>query len=173
MALFDFFRTALDIAVGPCHLVLFSTLLGTQLWHSFVVATVAFRALPRPAFIGLQKKLFPLYFRAQTALLVLTAATFPRGVGALARSWSDWLPFAVAALPTILNLAVYGPRTREIMIERAQLGVRDTDKATTTSTTTINKRFSRAHAMSIHLNLFSIGATLWYGWRLASRMHFD
>ena len=32
-----------------------------------------------------------------------------------------------------------------------------------------NKAFSRAHAMSIHLNLLAIGATVWYGFRLASR----
>ena len=33
-----------------------------------------------------------------------------------------------------------------------------------------NKAFSRAHAMSIHLNLVAIGATVWYGFHLASRM---
>ena len=33
-----------------------------------------------------------------------------------------------------------------------------------------NKAFSRAHAMSIHLNLLAMGATIWYGFRLASRM---
>ena len=27
--------------------------------------------------------------------------------------------------------------------------------------------FSRNHAVSIHLNLLTIGATLWYGWCLA------
>jgi hypothetical protein len=30
--------------------------------------------------------------------------------------------------------------------------------------------FSRNHAMSIHLNLVTIAATLWYGWRLSSRL---
>lgn len=33
-----------------------------------------------------------------------------------------------------------------------------------------NKAFSRAHAMTIHLNLLAIGATIWYGFRLTSRM---
>ena len=33
-----------------------------------------------------------------------------------------------------------------------------------------NKAFSRAHAMSIHFNLIAIGATVWYGFRLTSRM---
>jgi len=36
----------------------------------------------------------------------------------------------------------------------------------------LNRAFSRAHAMSIHLNLVTIGATLWYGWKLASKLQF-
>jgi hypothetical protein len=36
----------------------------------------------------------------------------------------------------------------------------------------LNRAFSKAHAMSIHLNLVTIGATLWYGWRLASKLQF-
>ena len=34
----------------------------------------------------------------------------------------------------------------------------------------IKKDFSRAHAMSIHLNAISIGMTICYGFLLASRM---
>jgi hypothetical protein len=37
----------------------------------------------------------------------------------------------------------------------------------------VNRSFSKAHAMSIHLNLITIGAKLWYGWRLASKLSFD
>lgn len=32
-----------------------------------------------------------------------------------------------------------------------------------------NRTFSKNHAMSIHLNLLAIGATMWYGVGLASR----
>ena len=32
-----------------------------------------------------------------------------------------------------------------------------------------NRAFSRAHAMSIHINLMTIAATIWYGFRLSSR----
>lgn len=34
----------------------------------------------------------------------------------------------------------------------------------------LNRAFSRNHAMSIHLNVITIVATLFYGWRLASRL---
>lgn len=33
----------------------------------------------------------------------------------------------------------------------------------------LNRKFSKNHAMSIHLNLLAIGATMWYGVCLASR----
>ena len=31
------------------------------------------------------------------------------------------------------------------------------------------RAFSKAHAMSIHINLMTIAATVWYGFRLSSR----
>jgi hypothetical protein len=37
----------------------------------------------------------------------------------------------------------------------------------------LNRSFSKAHAMSIHLNLISIIATLYYGWQLASKLKFE
>jgi hypothetical protein len=37
----------------------------------------------------------------------------------------------------------------------------------------LNRSFSQAHAMSIHLNLITIGATLFYGWRLGTKLQFD
>lgn len=36
-----------------------------------------------------------------------------------------------------------------------------------------NRKFSRAHAMSIHLNLISVIATVYYGITLASRLNFE
>ena len=49
---YNFFQAAMDAIATPCHLLCFSTLLGTQLYQSFIIVKVAFRALPRPAFIS-------------------------------------------------------------------------------------------------------------------------
>lgn len=38
---------------------------------------------------------------------------------------------------------------------------------------TVDRLFSKAHAMSIHLNLVTIAATLGYGLQLAARMRWD
>jgi len=43
-------------------------------------------------------------------------------------------------------------------------------KETSAEMRALNKVFSRNHAMCIHLNLLSMGAMLFYGWRLALRM---
>ena len=37
----------------------------------------------------------------------------------------------------------------------------------------LKQSFSWNHAMSMHVNLITIGATLWYGWRLASKLKFE
>jgi hypothetical protein len=67
----------------PLHLLSYSTLMGTQLYQTFVMTKIAYQELPRPAFIKFQLRVFPTYFRGQTLLLVLTAATFPPGPLAL------------------------------------------------------------------------------------------
>ena len=92
----------------------------------------------------------------------------------------------------VLNLSVYGPRTQNMMVERIHQGkiascrsgdqmlmrfeveTRDGKKYNHVESSeemkAKNKAFSRAHAMSIHLNLLTMGATVWYGFQLASRM---
>jgi hypothetical protein len=109
--------------LAPFHLFAFSTLLGTQLYQSFVMTKVCFQALPRPAFTTLQKRIFPIYFRGQSLLLVLTAVTFPaRSLLSLAQHKGNWVPFVVAGVTAALNLVVYGPRTQQVMIERIHQG---------------------------------------------------
>jgi len=109
--------------LAPAHLLFFSTLLGTELYQSFVMTKVCYQALPRSAFTTLQKHVFPLYFKGQTVLLLLAAATVPsQGPFALLQSKLDWIPFAVAGLTAVLNLVVYEPRTRSAMAERIHQG---------------------------------------------------
>lgn len=37
----------------------------------------------------------------------------------------------------------------------------------------LDASFKRTHAMCIHINLLTICATLWYGWRIVARLKFD
>ena len=72
----------------------------------------------------------------------------------------------------------YGPRMSGVMVERIHQETRDGRKHNevvnqSKEMKAVNRRFSRAHAMTIHLNLLTIVCTLWYGASLASRLHFE
>ncbi|KAK0644116.1 hypothetical protein B0T16DRAFT_430404 [Cercophora newfieldiana] len=175
----------LGSVLAPAHLLFYSTLLGTELYQSFVMTKVCYQSLPRSAFTTLQKRVFPLYFKGQTMLLLLAATTIPpHGPLTLLQNKLDWIPFAVAGLTAVLNLIVYEPRTRSAMVERVHQETRDrrqqdTDYGTVESVENgpsvemkkLNRLFSKNHAMCIHLNLISMVAMLFYGARLASRIN--
>ncbi|KAK3332592.1 hypothetical protein B0T19DRAFT_107496 [Cercophora scortea] len=170
----------------PLHLLFYSTLLGTELYQTFVMTKVCYNALPKSAFTTLQKRVFPLYFRGQALLLFLAAATCPpHGLFvSLARRRMVWIPFAVAGCTAVLNLVVYEPRTRKAMVDRVHQETRDRARqaagdgsdhdenigGTSLEMQVLNRAFSKNHAMCIHLNLVSVGAMLVYGWGLASRL---
>ena len=108
--------------LAPLHLLGYSSLLGMELWHSFVVVKVCFQALPRPAFVSLQRRLFPMYFQAQTALVLLTVLSSPiPSPGSPGRSTATWISLAVAGATAALNLLLYGPRTSKAMMDRVHL----------------------------------------------------
>lgn len=132
-----------------------------------------------PQFTTLQKKLFPVYFRTQVLLICLTAFTHPmHSFFSFTKYWYDILPLAVAFTTSLQNMVQYGPRTSGIMVERVHQETRDGHKYNeavnqSKEMQAINRRFSRAHAMTIHLNLLTIVCTLWYGASLASRLRFE
>ncbi|EMD66744.1 hypothetical protein GGP41_008137 [Bipolaris sorokiniana] len=173
-----FFTTVVSAVLPPVHLLAYSALIGTELYQTFVVTKITYRTLPRPAFVGLQKQLFPAYFKAQSLLLLVVALTRPPyGPFSSFGELASCIPFVIAGVTTGLNLVLYGPRTRALMIERATQATRDSNLHSgqgvkSEEILVLNKAFSRAHAMSIHLNLITIGATLWYGWQLASKLQF-
>ncbi|WQF86061.1 hypothetical protein CDEST_11075 [Colletotrichum destructivum] len=165
--------------LAPYHLLSYATLLGTSLFQTFVNTKICYTELPRSAFTTLQKRLFPVYFRCQALLLVLTAATFPPyGPASLLRDRRDWIPFAAIGLTTMANLFTYGPRTRQAMIDRTHQETRDAKRPDgveepSPDMRAVKRRFSMNHAMSIHLNLIGLFGMVWYGVRLASRLNIE
>ncbi|KAI5463569.1 hypothetical protein BGZ63DRAFT_402864 [Mariannaea sp. PMI_226] len=164
--------------LAPLHLLSFATLLGSQLYQSFIITKIAFKTLPSSAYTNFQKRIFPIYFRGQSALLLLTAITLPPlGPFSLAQQHkSDWIPFVVSGSTAALNFFLFGPRTRELMLKRVEQGRADSKTTDITGPSPamaqLNRQFSRAHAMCIHLNLLSMGALVFYGWRLSSRLQY-
>ncbi|EMT60754.1 hypothetical protein FOC4_g10012037 [Fusarium odoratissimum] len=129
--------------LAPVHLLSFSTLLGSQLYQTFIITKVTFKHLPRTPYINLQKNLFPIFFQGQALLLFLTAITLPP---------TRQLMLDRAEQGTLEGKTVEGPSS---------------------AMEAIKKRFRTSHAMCIHLNLIGLGAHLWYTWRLASRLDFS
>lgn len=113
---------ALTVCSSPVHLLSFSTLLGTQLYQTFIITKICYKMLPRPAFIRLQSNLFPAYFRIQTSLVLLTAVTFPPSGPLSLTSQHGWIPLAMAGTTAALNLMVYGPRTNRAMLDLRDQG---------------------------------------------------
>ncbi|KAF6812277.1 hypothetical protein CSOJ01_05266 [Colletotrichum sojae] len=165
--------------LAPIHIISYATLLGTSLFQTFVNTKVCYTELPKSAFTTLQKRLFPIYFRCQSALLILTALTFPpAGPASLFKNKGDWILFAIAAVTAMTNLFIYGPRTKRAMIERIHQETRDAKRPDAVDEVSpdmqaCRRQFSVSHAMSIHLNIVTIVTMLWYGVRLGSRLSGD
>jgi len=117
----------------------YGTLLGSEVFQSFVAGIVSYRALPRPAFSTLQTALFPVYFSMQTALPLIMAITYPGGSGktltggtaapssisgvlAEQNRYTVLLPLATIFATSAANLLVVGPQTTKTMRERKHQG---------------------------------------------------
>lgn len=113
----------LHSVLPPVHLLTYSTLLGIELYQTFAITKIAYQTLSRTAFTTLQKRLFPIYFQSQSLLLVVLAATYPPyGPVSVIEKKRNCMSFAIAAITAGLNLTVYGPRTKNLMIERIHQG---------------------------------------------------
>lgn len=122
------------------HILTYGTLLGSNLFQTFLAGPLAFKALPRPQFSSLQQAIFPPYFTFQTALPVLLALTWPgKRVAAVGGSevtqnsgfWGIFsesslltagVPVAIMFATSAANLLVFGPATTKVMKERKHQG---------------------------------------------------
>lgn len=76
-----------------------------------------------PEFIGLQKRIFPAYFKTQVGLVLLTAVTHPpASIISLSRDIYGLVPLAVILLVDALNWFVYGPKLINVLNERIAQG---------------------------------------------------
>ena len=118
----------------------YGTLLGSNLFQTFLAGPLAYKALPKAQFSTLQQAIFPPFFALQTALPVVLALTWPgervaslgngearsqsgwRGIVQGGNGWDLLLPIAVMFGTNLLNLVVLGPATTKVMKERRHQG---------------------------------------------------
>lgn len=116
------YKTLLTPNTASTHLMLFSTLFGSHLWHGFIGGPVTFKTVPRQTFGLMQSKIFPFYFALGT--IIPTALI---GNLALAQGGFSNLPtfpvvtLAISAVANAVNWLFLGPKATEIMFERHRL----------------------------------------------------
>ena len=180
--------TSILVSAAPYHLLSYGTLLGTEVFQSFIAGIVSFRALPRAQFATLQTALFPVYFRMQTALPLLMALTYPAertAIGTIPAGLSGILhpqnrlhaltPLSIIFATAVTNLLYIQPATVKCMRERKHQETRDGKKSYdppphSEAMEGLNKKFMYLHSSSALINIFGCLATVWYGFTLAERM---
>jgi len=124
------------------HILAYGTLLGSNLFQTFLNGPVAFKVLPRPQFSTLQQAIFPPYFAFQSALPVVLALTWPgekvaaaAGFGEARRAngfqglmnpdnmWTALVPIGLMFVTSVLNMLVLGPATTKVMRPRKHQGM--------------------------------------------------
>lgn len=184
--------------VRAYHILTYGTLLGSNLFQTFLAGPVAFQALPRPQFSSLQQAIFPIYFSIQTGLPILLALTFPpgqhrvasiasggRGVasvhggigGLLAHGnrWTAFYPILAMFGSSLLNLLVLGPATTKVMKQRKHQETRDGKKyyesgPQSAEMQRLNASFAKLHGAASLSNVLGLGAMIVYAFTLACQL---
>ncbi|RYO82414.1 hypothetical protein DL764_009614 [Monosporascus ibericus] len=174
---------------APYHILSYGTLLGTQVFHTFINATTSLRVLERPQFGILQRNLFPWYFGIQTVMPVVLAVTYPgnrtllgafadRGLaGALgaANRWTVLAPLATACVTGLVNWVYLLPETNKVVVRRSLQEKKDGKRSYdapphSEEMAALNKKFGQVHGISSLLNLVTIISTVVYGFSLSAAL---
>ncbi|RYP92667.1 hypothetical protein DL770_001180 [Monosporascus sp. CRB-9-2] len=180
---------------APYHILSYGTLLGTQVFHTFINATTSLRVLERPQFAVLQRNLFPWYFGIQTVMPVVLAVTYPgkrtllgalegssafvdRGVAGVlvaANRWTVLAPLATACVTGLINWAYLLPETNRVVARRSLQEKKDGKRSYdapphSDEMAALNKKFGQVHGISSLLNLVTIVSTIVYGFSLSTAL---
>jgi hypothetical protein len=167
----------------------YGTLLGTNIFNTFINGIVTYRTLTRPQFSQLQQRLFPYYFAIQSLAPCLLALSWPapRGswtqpthipdglVGSLSTPGGTRTGLVLMVVLGFVNWFVFGPMTTQCIRERKRQETRDGKKywekgEQTQEMVRLNKRFGVLHGISSLVNVVDIGVCIWYGVILAARL---
>ncbi|KAI1500684.1 hypothetical protein F5X99DRAFT_385122 [Biscogniauxia marginata] len=178
---------------APYHILSYGTLLGTQVFHTFINSVTSIKVLERPQFAILQRALFPTYFGIQTAGPVLLALTYPgssvlrtaldgtttsssiAGVLHSSNRWGVLVPLVTVFATGLVNLAYLLPETNKVTAKRREQEKEDGKQSYdgpphSEKMTALNKEFGKLHGISSLLNLITLVATVAYGVNLSSRL---
>ncbi|KAL1959865.1 hypothetical protein VTO42DRAFT_1010 [Malbranchea cinnamomea] len=174
--------------LGPFHIISYGSLLGLQVYQTFVGGIIAFRTLPRPQFSTLQASIFPVYFGLQTVLPAVVALTYPgerrflapgpssiSGLLAEGHRMTTLLPILTVFISGLTNMLFVRPATARLMQKRKHQESIDGKKSYdppphSKEMMRLNKDFGRLHGISSLINLVALVATVFYGKVLGDRL---
>ncbi|KAI0844981.1 hypothetical protein F5Y00DRAFT_247607 [Daldinia vernicosa] len=172
---------------APYHVLSYGTLLGTEVFHTFINSILSFKVLERPQFAILQRAVFPAYFGIQSAAPVLLALTYPGrknllgvpsglvGVFHPTNRWGVLVPLGTVLVTGLVNLVYLLPETNKVTALRREQELKD-GKAShekgvqSEEMTALNKKFGQLHGISSLANLITVIATVVYGINLSARI---
>ncbi|ODV92400.1 hypothetical protein CANCADRAFT_16528, partial [Tortispora caseinolytica NRRL Y-17796] len=144
--------------------LIYGTLLGSQLFDSFIVGPVAFKKLTKENFSTLQSNLFPYYFGIQAVAPIGIALTTPFK---LSSAVASYVSLALVSVLGLSNQFLIYPVTNKLVAERQflseSLNSDPNSKELLAKYEKADKTFKRIHGLSMFMNLVSIIATIVYG----------
>ncbi|KAI1469359.1 uncharacterized protein F4812DRAFT_422803 [Daldinia caldariorum] len=175
------------LTLAPYQVLTYGTLLGTQVFHTFINSILSFKVLERPQFATLQRAVFPAYFGIQTAAPVLLALTYPgsknpfgvpsslAGVFHPSNRWGVLVPLGTIFVTGLVNLTYLLPETNKMTDLRREQEKKDAKAsyekgAHSEEMAVLNKKFGQLHGISSLTNLITLIATIVYGVNLSSRL---
>ncbi|RMD40838.1 hypothetical protein DV735_g4310, partial [Chaetothyriales sp. CBS 134920] len=179
---------ALLLSAAPYHLLSYGTLLGSEVFQTFIGGIVAFRTIPRPQFVTLQTALFPIYFSIQTVVPVILALTYPTERTAISTIPAGihgvldpqnrvrvLTPLAIILVSAATNKFYLQNQVVKTSQERKHQETRDGKQshdppAQSEALKALNRKFAALHGASSLVNLIALMATIWYGFTLAERL---
>ncbi|KAI0603066.1 hypothetical protein F4775DRAFT_11429 [Biscogniauxia sp. FL1348] len=181
------------LSPAPYHVLSYGTLLGTQVFHTFINSLTSIKVLERPQFGILQRALFPTYFGIQTVAPVVLALTYPgssvlrtaldgtttsTGIGGVLHASNRWgvlVPLCTIFATGLVNWVYLLPETNKLTAKRRDQEKEDGKKSFdgpphSEKMKALNKQFGKIHGISSLLNLITLVATVVYGVNLSSRL---
>jgi len=163
----------------------FGTLLGSEIFQSFIGGIVAFRALSRPQFSVLQQNLFPIYFGMQAFLPLVMLLSYPSPSKAIPSGYQGvlhssnrntvFLPLVIMTVCGMSNWLFVGPMTTKTMRTRKHQETKDGKKyydqgPHSEEMKKLNRKFSTLHGVSSLVNLVEVILTIVYAVTLSKRL---
>lgn len=143
--------------LSTIHVLAYSTCLGTNVFQTFLVGPIAYSTLPRQQFGNLQARLTPSFFGLQaiTATICVAASYY-----STSGTYNELIAMSGVAAINLLNLAILGPMTTKMMMERHKLerssGQKYTDPEVSPEMAKITRDFNIMHSISASINLLGL-----------------